>query len=189
MSLSADNMFHGIGRIGNDLELKYTTKTDPPRAMLRISMAINASYVDAKGERREQTDWITVVAFHKKAEHAYQNVEKGCLIGVAGPLRTRKYEAANGELRYVTEVVADSISYIQRKKSLRNQPRPDASAAAGSSKQEPGKAPPAAPKQGAAPARGAQASASGAAPPPPPVAQPRNEVAVGESELDEDLPF
>ncbi|OWW23532.1 single-stranded DNA-binding protein [Zobellia sp. OII3] len=95
-----------IGNVGQEPTI---TNLESGKKVARFSLATNVHYKDAKGDKKTDTDWHTVVAWGKTAEIIEKYVEKGKEVGVAGKLKTRTYTTDDGNQRYVTEVVADEI--------------------------------------------------------------------------------
>lgn len=104
-----------MGRITQDLELKTTASGI---SVTSFSIAVDRNYVK-QGEER-QTDFINVVCWRKQAEFVCRYFEKGSMIAVEGQLQTRTYQAKDGSNRYVTEVVADSVSFTGEKREQSN---------------------------------------------------------------------
>jgi single-strand DNA-binding protein len=77
-----------------------------------LTIATNDSYKNDKGERVDQTEWHTVVAWGKTAEIIEKFVTKGKQIAIDGKLTHRSYEDKNGEKRYITEVVVSEIMLL-----------------------------------------------------------------------------
>jgi single-strand DNA-binding protein len=98
-----------VGRITKDPEVKQTQSNIP---VVSFTLAINRQFTDASGER--QADFIQCVVWRKQAENLARFVKKGALLGVEGRLQSRQYEAENGT-RYVTEVVCDSVQFLESK--------------------------------------------------------------------------
>ena len=99
------------GRLTRDAELKYTgTGT----AVASFTLAVDRAFKSANGEK--ETDFINVVAWRKTAETLATYTKKGSLIGVQGRIQTRNYENSEGKRIYVTEVVADSFTFLESKK-------------------------------------------------------------------------
>lgn len=97
-----------IGRLTKDPELKYTPGAGT--AVTTVTLAVDRRY--SKDEKKE-VDFIPVVIWGKSAESTAQYMKKGLLMGVAGRIQTRSYEATDGGKRYVTEVVAEEIKFLQ----------------------------------------------------------------------------
>lgn len=97
-----------IGRLTKDPELKYTPGNGT--AVTTISLAVDRRY--SKDEKKE-ADFIPVVIWGKSAESTAQYMKKGLLMGVSGRIQTRSYEAKDGGKRYITEVVAEEIKFLE----------------------------------------------------------------------------
>ncbi len=100
-----------IGRLTKDLELKATQSNI---SFVNGTIAVNRPFKDEKGET--QADFISFVAWRAQAENAAKYCSKGSLIGIQGRIQTRNYEDDNGQTRYVTEVSADNITFLEPKK-------------------------------------------------------------------------
>jgi len=97
-----------VGRLTRDPELKYTTNGI---ANLRFSVAVNRTFTNQNGER--QADFINCVAWRGQAENMAKFLRKGSLIGVEGRIETGSYQAQDGTTRYTTDVMADSIQFLE----------------------------------------------------------------------------
>lgn len=96
-----------IGNLGQDPELRFTQSQ---MAVLSLRMATTESYFDNNTkERKERTEWHTVVVWGKRAEGLNKVLSKGKTIGVEGRLQTRTWEDKQGNKRYTTEVVANNV--------------------------------------------------------------------------------
>jgi single-strand DNA-binding protein len=95
-----------IGHVGNDPEIKTF---DGGKKLAKLNVATNESYKNDKGEKVEETQWHSLVAWGKTAEIIEKYVVKGKEIAIEGKLTHRSYEDKNGEKRYVTEVVIDEL--------------------------------------------------------------------------------
>ena len=100
-----------MGRITQDLELKTTASGI---SVTSFSIAVDRNYVK-QGEQR-QTDFINIVCWRQQAEFVCRYFQKGSMIALEGQIQTRTYQAKDGTNRYVTEVVADSISFTGEKR-------------------------------------------------------------------------
>lgn len=96
-----------VGRITRDPEVRYTSANVP---VVSFTLAVNRAFADQSGER--QADFIQCVAWRNQAENLAKFISKGALLGVDGRIQTRTYEAEEGT-RYFTEVVADSIQFLE----------------------------------------------------------------------------
>lgn len=97
-----------IGRLTKDPELKFTPGTGT--AVATFTIAVDRRF---KKEGQPSADFVPVVVWGKIAESTANYMSKGKLIGVAGRIETRSYEAKDGGRRYVTEVVADEVSFLE----------------------------------------------------------------------------
>lgn len=98
-----------MGRLTRDPELRHTSTG---RAVCSFSIAIDNGY----GESR-QTDFINCVAWTNQAEFMGKYFTKGMMIIVVGRISTRTWEGQDGKKNYVTEVVANEVSFGESKKS------------------------------------------------------------------------
>lgn len=97
-----------IGRMTKDPELKFTPGTGT--AVATFTLAVNRRF---KKEGQPDADFIPIVVWGKQAESTANYMSKGKLLSVAGRIETRSYEAKDGGRRYVTEVVADEVSFLE----------------------------------------------------------------------------
>jgi single-strand DNA-binding protein len=95
-----------IGHVGNDPEIKTF---DGGKKLAKLNVATNQSYKNEKGEKVEETQWHSLIAWGKTADIIEKYVVKGKEIAIEGKLTHRSYEDKNGEKRYVTEVVIDEL--------------------------------------------------------------------------------
>lgn len=96
-----------IGNLTKDPEITTTTNGI---SVVRFTLAISRRFTNAEGER--EADFINIVAWRGLAENAHKFLKKGSKAGVVGSMQTRTYDAADGTKRYVTEVVADEIEFL-----------------------------------------------------------------------------
>ncbi|MEL3806334.1 single-stranded DNA-binding protein [Pseudomonas aeruginosa] len=95
------NRWEGIGRLGQDIELRYLPNGD---AVASLSIAVDDSYKDKQsGQKVERTEWVRCVAFRQTAEFLAKWLHKGGRLYAVGKLKTREYEK-DGSKRYVTEI-------------------------------------------------------------------------------------
>lgn len=96
-----------LGNLTREPEMK-ATRTG--KAVARITVAVSRSYTAQNGEKKELTDFISVIAWGRLAEAVANQLHKGTRVFVEGRYSTRSYEAQDGSRRYVTEVVANLIA-------------------------------------------------------------------------------
>jgi single-strand DNA-binding protein len=99
-----------IGRLTKDPELRYSPQGT---AVASFALAVNRSRANAQGER--EADFIPVVVWQKQAENCANYIGKGSLVAVDGRLQVRTYDAKDGSKRWVTEVVAESVRFLEKK--------------------------------------------------------------------------
>lgn len=97
-----------IGRLTKDPELKFTPGTGA--AVTTFTLAVDRRF---KKDGQQSADFIPVVVWGKSAENTANYMSKGKLMSVAGRIETRSYEVKDGGRRYVTEVVADEVSFLE----------------------------------------------------------------------------
>jgi len=100
-----------IGNLGSDPEMRFTPNGRP---VTSFSVATNRRYTTSEGERREETEWFTVVTWARLAEQCNQYLTKGRLVYVEGRLRTHTWEGQDGQKRYRNEIIADRVSFLDR---------------------------------------------------------------------------
>jgi single-strand DNA-binding protein len=107
-----------IGRLTKDPELKFTPG-ESNTAVTTFSLAINWNFKNKEGNY--DADFVNVVVWGKLAETVANNLKKGRQAAVAGRLQVRNYEANDGTKRYVTEVVASEVQFLDPKdKAINN---------------------------------------------------------------------
>ena len=104
------NHFVGIGRLTRDPNVKYTQSG---KAYASFTLAIDRR---KSADGNQQADFIQCVAWEKTAEVISQYVSKGQKIAVEGRIQTRSYDAQDGNKRYVTEVVVQSMEFCDSKR-------------------------------------------------------------------------
>ena len=98
-----------IGNLGADPEMRYTANG---AAVTTFNVAANESWNDQNGERKERTEWFSVVTWNKLAETCAAHLAKGRQVYVEGRLQTRSWEGQDGQKRYRTEVVAETVRFL-----------------------------------------------------------------------------
>ncbi len=100
-----------IGNVGTDPEMRYTANGN---AVTTFRMAVNRNYSGPDGERREETEWFSIVTWNKLAETCSQFLQKGRSAYVEGRLQTRSWEGQDGQRKYRTEVIANTVQFLDR---------------------------------------------------------------------------
>jgi single-strand DNA-binding protein len=75
-----------------------------------FTVAVSRNYTGANGER--ETDFLNCVAWRKQAENIAKYCTKGSQVAVEGRIQTRSYDAQDGTKRYVTEIIADNVTFL-----------------------------------------------------------------------------
>lgn len=100
-----------VGRLTKDPDLRYGNSGT---AICRFTLAVNRTFKTQDGQ---DADFIQVVCFKKTAENAANFLKKGSLTGVDGRIQTGSYEGQDGKRVYTTEVIADSVQFLEQKNS------------------------------------------------------------------------
>jgi single-strand DNA-binding protein len=101
-----------IGRLTRDPELRYTTSNGT--AVATFTLAVNRRF---KGDGGQEADFVPVVVWRNQAENCAKYISKGSLVAVEGRLQIRPYEDKEGKRRTIAEVVANSVQFLDTKKS------------------------------------------------------------------------
>ena len=101
-----------IGRLTKDPELRRTP-TDV--SVVQFTIAVNRPFQQQNGER--QADFINCVAWRNQAENLAKYIKKGGQIAVEGSIQTRSYDDPNGVRRFVTEVIASQITFLESRRT------------------------------------------------------------------------
>lgn len=99
-----------IGNLGSDPEMRYTANGT---AVTTFRVAVGRTYT-VEGERREETEWFRVVAWNKLAELVQAHLTKGRKVYVEGRQSTRSWDGPDGQKRYMTELVANQVLFLDR---------------------------------------------------------------------------
>lgn len=98
-----------MGNLGRDPEVRFMPNGD---AVCNFSIATTDSWKDKAGERQEKTEWHNIVMYRRLAEIAGEYLKKGRSVYLEGRLQTRKWQTKEGQDRYTTEVIADSMQML-----------------------------------------------------------------------------
>ena len=104
-----------IGRLTTKPELRYTSSNI---AFCRFTIAINRP---KREDGTQEADFIDCVVWRGQAENLTKYQDKGNLIAVEGTLRKESYEDKDGNKRYIVEVLANQIEYLQNKNAQKNE--------------------------------------------------------------------
>ncbi|HCQ0905524.1 TPA: single-stranded DNA-binding protein [Listeria monocytogenes] len=99
-----------VGRLTKDPDLRYTPAG---AAVATFTLAVNRTFTNQQGER--EADFINCVVWRKPAENVANFLKKGSLAGVDGRVQTRNFEGNDGKRVYVTEIVAETVQFLEPK--------------------------------------------------------------------------
>ena len=101
-----------LGNAGKDPEIRHL---EGGAAVANFTVATTEVFRDRSGNRQERTEWHNIVCWRQLAEFAERFVKKGTQVFIEGKIRTREYNDQNGQRRFVTEIVADTLQLTGRK--------------------------------------------------------------------------
>ena len=100
-----------IGNLTRDPELRYVPSG---QAVTTFTLAVNRAYMANTGEKKEETSFIRVVVWSKRAEVCHEYLRKGSPVFVEGRLQSRSWDAPDGTRRSTIEVVAQNVQFLGR---------------------------------------------------------------------------
>lgn len=98
-----------VGRLGADPEVKTVSSG---QTVTRLSVATSESWNDSNGQKQERTEWHRVVVWGKLAETCGRYLSKGRQVYLEGRIQTRSWEDQQGQKKYTTEVVANTVQFL-----------------------------------------------------------------------------
>ena len=101
-----------IGNLTRDPEL---ATTNSGVSVCRFSLAVTRNYSNTDGER--EADFLNIIVWRGQAENCHKYLKKGSKCAVSGSIQTRTYDAQDGTKRYVTEIVADNVEFLNSRNS------------------------------------------------------------------------
>ena len=101
-----------LGRLGRDPEQKTSQNGS---VIATLSIATESSFKDKSGQWQKTTDWHRVTIFGKQAENACRYLHKGSLVLIEGSLRYRTWEGQDGQKHSATDIVAQSVQFLDSK--------------------------------------------------------------------------
>lgn len=102
-----------IGNLGADPEMRFTPNGTP---VTSLRVAVSRRYRTSSGEQKQETEWFNVVTWNRLAENCNQMLTKGQQVYVEGRVRTRSWEGQGGEPRFHSEVVANRVLFLTRRR-------------------------------------------------------------------------
>lgn len=100
-----------IGNLTRDPELRYIPSG---QAVTTFTLAVNRTYAAATGEKKEETSFIRIVVWAKRAEVCHEYLRKGSPVFVEGRIQSRSWDAPDGTKRSTVEVVAQNVQFLGR---------------------------------------------------------------------------
>jgi single-strand DNA-binding protein len=98
-----------VGRLGADPEVKTVSGGTQ---VARLSVATSETWNDRDGNKQERTEWHRVVVWGKLADLCGKYLSKGRQVYLEGRLQTRSWEDQQGQKKYTTEVVAQTVQFL-----------------------------------------------------------------------------
>ena len=98
-----------LGNLGQDPDVRYT---ESGAAIATLNVATNRNYKNRDGQPVSETEWHRVVFFGRQAEIAAEYLRKGRPVYIEGRLRTRKWQGPDGQDRYSTEIIAETMQML-----------------------------------------------------------------------------
>ena len=109
-----------VGNVGQDPEIRYTGDATSGAKVATIRLATSERYKDRHGNLQEHTEWHTVVVWRNAADVVEKYVRKGSQLYIEGRIRTRSWEDQNGNKRYSTEILGDTLQLLGRRPESQN---------------------------------------------------------------------
>jgi single-strand DNA-binding protein len=103
-----------VGNLGKDPEVRHL---EGGAVVAKFPLATSETYKTKDGQRAEQTEWHNIVMWRGLAESAERFLKKGSLVYIEGKIRTRTWDDKDGNKRYATEIVADTMTMLGARRS------------------------------------------------------------------------
>jgi single-strand DNA-binding protein len=100
-----------IGNVGTDPEMRFTPNGNP---VTSFRVATNRVYTTLTGDRKQETEWFTVVAWNRLAENCNQFLTKGQRVYAEGRLHTRTWDGQDGQKHSRTEIISNRVLFLDR---------------------------------------------------------------------------
>ena len=108
------NLMQLIGNVGKDVEMRFTPSGSP---VATFSVAVNHTYTDSSGEKKQETEWFNCVCWNRLAENVNQFLGKGQNVYVSGRLKTRSWVSDDGQKHYRTELIASRVLFLEKRQT------------------------------------------------------------------------
>jgi len=103
-----------VGNVGKDPVVRYF---DKGVAKATFPLATSETYTNQQGETITSTEWHNIVLWRALAEVAEKTVKKGSQLYIVGKIKTRSYVDKDGNNKYITEILADTMLVLERKQT------------------------------------------------------------------------
>ncbi|MCK4465190.1 MAG: single-stranded DNA-binding protein [Bacteroidales bacterium] len=110
-----------VGNVGKDPEVRYL---DSGVAVANFPFATSETYKNKNGEKVTTTEWHNIVLWRGLAEVVEKYVKKGSQLYLEGKIRTRSWDDRDGNKRYTTEIIADTMQMLGRRSDESATPQP-----------------------------------------------------------------
>lgn len=98
-----------VGRLGADPELKAVTSG---QNVAKFNVATSENWTDKNGQKQERTEWHKIIVWGRQAENCARHLSKGRQVYIEGRLQTRQWDDPQGQKRYTTEIVANTVQFL-----------------------------------------------------------------------------
>jgi single-strand DNA-binding protein len=103
-----------VGNLGKDPEVRHL---EGGAVVAKFPLATSETYKTKEGQRVDQTEWHNIVMWRGLAESAEKYLRKGSLVYIEGKIRTRTWDDKDGNKRFATEIIADTMTMLSSRKS------------------------------------------------------------------------
>lgn len=104
-----------VGNVGKDPVVRYF---DKGVAKATFPLATSETYTNQQGETITSTEWHNIVLWRALAEVAEKTIKKGTQVYIVGKIKTRSYVDKDGNNKYITEILADTMLVLEKKQSI-----------------------------------------------------------------------
>lgn len=109
-----------IGNLTRDPEI---TTTSNGVSVCRFAVAVSRRFASNDGSR--ETDFLNVVVWRALADNCHKFLKKGSKVGIVGSIQTRNYDAQDGTKRYITEIVAEEVEFLNTNRADGSTDKPE----------------------------------------------------------------
>jgi single-strand DNA-binding protein len=106
-----------VGNVGKDPVVRYF---DKGVAKATFPLATSETYTNQQGETITSTEWHNIVLWRALAEVAEKTIKKGTQVYIVGKIKTRSYVDKDGNNKYITEILADTMLVLEKKQVTYN---------------------------------------------------------------------